>query len=188
MTAAAFSSTHGADALLFPVGVRLSTWVGLAAFLVVWLVRRDRLTLLAAAAWFVGFEAAYQAFALTTGEGLAAKGLAAPLMIVLGVIVVAVARRHDVHPSGLLMVVVAAVWTAWVAIGFPANGPSLVGLNRVAEALNEAAKTLWAAAYLLPFLRRRATLRPGSSSTAYPRGQTVISASAAMVQLGDDSS
>lgn len=49
---------------LFPLGIRLSTWVTLAAFglWAAWCSERE--PLLAAVAWLAGFEAAYQAAAM----------------------------------------------------------------------------------------------------------------------------
>jgi len=156
--AAAFTRTHGMDALVFPVGVRLSTWLALAAFLALAAIRREGRPLAAGAAWFFGFEAAYQASALLTGNGLPASGLAAPIMIGLGAVVVVVATARGIRPDWRLMVGVAVIWTVWLAVGFPANEPTLVGFSPLAEALNEAAKTVWALAYLLPlFTARRAT-------------------------------
>jgi hypothetical protein len=150
--AAAFTYTHGLAAVVFPFGVRLSTWIALAAFLALAVARRDGRPLAAGAAWFFGFEAAYQASALATGHGLPALGAVAPFMIGLGAVVVGFASARGVHPAWRLMLVVAAIWTIWLAIGFPANGPTLVGFDPLAEALNEAAKSVWALAYLLPLL------------------------------------
>lgn len=152
LVAAAFTYTRGWDALLFPVGVRLSTWVALACFVALAALRRDGRPLLAGVTWFCGFEGAYQLFALLTGEGLPAIGFAVPFSIGLGAVVVVVASLRRVRPSWRLMLAVAAVWAVWLAVGFPANGPTLVGLDPLAEALNEAAKSLWALAYLVPLL------------------------------------
>jgi hypothetical protein len=153
MLAVAFMHTRGWDAVLFPVGVRLSTWLALAAFPLVAARRHDGRALGAAAAWFFGFEGAYQATALVTGNGLPALGSAAPILVVLGAVTVAIASRARILPSWRVMAVVAAVWIAWVAMGFPANAATLVRFNPLAEVLNEAAKTLWAIAYLWPLVR-----------------------------------
>jgi hypothetical protein len=153
MVAVAFTHTRGWDAVLFPVGVRLSTWLALAAFPLLALLRRDGRALGAAAAWFFGFEGAYQATALVTGNGLPALGVAAPILVVVGAVAVAIASRARILPAWRVMTVVAAVWIAWVAIGFPANAATLAGFNPMAEVLNEAAKTLWALAYLWPLVR-----------------------------------
>lgn len=145
-------ATHGWTAFLFPAGVRLSTWVALASFAAVAVLRRDGRPLLAGITWFLGFEGTYQAFTLLTGHGLPALGLARPILVGLGAVVIMGASLHGVRPSRPLMLAVAVVWAVWVAIGFPANGPTLVGLDPLAEALNEAAKSLWALAYLAPLL------------------------------------
>jgi hypothetical protein len=170
MLAVAFTHTRGWDAVLFPVGVRLSTWIALAAFLVFAGQRRDGRPLAAGVAWFFGFEGAYQATALATGNGLPALGSAAPILVVFGAIVVVIASRSGILPAWRVMALVAVVWIAWVAIGFPANAASLVGFNSVAEALNEAAKTLWAVAYLWPLVRGGA-VRASASEAAGPAAQ-----------------
>jgi hypothetical protein len=172
--AAGFTHTRGMDAVLFPAGVRLSTWIALACFAALAVSRRDARSLAAGAAWFFGFEGAYQAFALATGHGLPASGLAAPALVGLGAVVVMVATLRGVRPSPRLMVAVALIWTVWVAVGFPANGPTLVALNPLAEALNEAAKSLWALAYLAPLLAgnriRRTPKRLDAQALATNRG------------------
>ena len=168
LVAAMFTRTHGATALLFPLGVRLSTWLCLAAFVVVAIRQRSARPLAAAVAWFFGFEATYQLCAYLTGEGLpATTGFAIAFTIIVGVIVVALAAWWRVLPYWPLMAAAALVWAVWIAIGFPANGPSLVGLNPWSEVLNEAAKVLWAAAYFVPLIQGRipaphALLRLGS--------------------------
>lgn len=175
MVAVAFTHTRGWDAVLFPIGVRLSTWLALAAFAALALLRRERAALAAATAWFLGFEGAYQATALATGQGLPALGLAAPILVILGATVIVAASYFGILPAWKFMVAAGIVWIVWVAIGFPANAASLAGFNPAAEALNEAAKTLWACAYLWPLVAtRRVGLR-----TSFGRGPgTVIRNSA----------
>ena len=58
-------------------------------------------------------------------------------------------------PDLWLMALVAVVCVAWVATGFHVDSHGMVGFEPSAEALNEAAKTLWALAYLVPLCRLR---------------------------------
>jgi hypothetical protein len=145
---------------LFPLGVRLSTWAALGAFLVLGV--RDRRYWLAAAAWIGGFEVLYQAS--TTGRGLIDNGFHptvwwAPVVVfgvfVLGIGFVIWAGRHGARPSFPLLAAALFVWAVWIATGFHVNGHTMAGLDPTAEALNEGAKTLWALAYLVPLLRSR---------------------------------
>jgi hypothetical protein len=144
--------------LLFPLGVRLSTWAALGAFLVLGV--RDRRYWLAAAAWIGGFEVLYQA--TTTAKELIDNGFHptmwwAPVVVfgvfALGIGFVVWAGRHGARPSFPLLAAALLVWAVWIATGFHANGHTMIGLDPTAEALNEGAKTLWALAYLVPLMR-----------------------------------
>jgi hypothetical protein len=144
--------------VLFPLGVRLSTWVVLGIFLILGL--RDRRFWLAAAVWLVGFETVFEL--TSTIELLAHKpidpGAWWALVIdfgayVLGGAFVYVAARRGILPSPILVGVVAVIWAAWVAAGFHINPHTMRGFDPTAEGLNEAAKTVWALAYLLPLWR-----------------------------------
>lgn len=161
--------------IMFPLGVRLSTWAALGAFLVLGV--RDRRYWLAAAAWIGGFEVLYQA--TNTTKDLIDKGFHpsvwwAPAVVfgvfVLGIAFVVWAARHGARPSLPLLAAAFAVWGIWIATGFHVNGHTLTGLDPTAEALNEGAKSLWALAYLIPLMRsnraRQATLDVSSSSDA----------------------
>lgn len=135
---------------LFPLDVRLSTWLALAAFAATPLIRPGLATLYACVAWLFGFEAAFQATALTLGHPLPV-GLDGPIFfVVVGSGVVIWLSRRGVRPSAPIMALVVFVWVAWLAAGFPVNGHTTVGLNVPAEILNEAAKSLCALAYLWP--------------------------------------
>ena len=143
---------------IFVDGVRSSTWGTAVVFAVVCAYRRDWKVMGYCAAWLTGFEAAYQLTSLVMGTNM--FPLAAPVLMLPGVIIVPIAAlRYDVKPSLPAMGLVAAVWVVWIALGFHANQherPTV--FDPLAEALNESAKTLWAAAYLLPLLvssRRR---------------------------------
>jgi hypothetical protein len=148
--------------LLFPLGVRLSTWLAGLAFVSFAAFYRDRRFLFAGWAWLTGFEAVFQATALTLGHPLP-FGIDGPIFyVLLGVITVAFSLRFWSRPSWRLMAVVAAIWVVWVATGFHVNEHHTAGLNPLAEVFNESMKTLWAVAYLLPLwlLARRRPRRP----------------------------
>jgi hypothetical protein len=68
-------------------------------------------------------------------------------------LVATVLPRFDVRPSPPLLLAAVAVFLVWCATGFHVNAHAKVGFDPSAEALNEAAKTLWALAYLLPLWR-----------------------------------
>ena len=140
-----------AGSMLFPGGVRLSTWLALLAFLALAAWRGDGRPFVAGLAWLWGFEAAYQITCILTGNGSPAS--TAPVLIPLGVVCVVAAKFYGVRPSWSIMVPVGVIWAIWIAVGFPANGHGLTDFNPTAEVLNEAAKLLWAAAYFVPLLR-----------------------------------
>jgi len=141
--------------VLFPLGVRLSTWVVLGIFLTLGL--RDRRLWVAAAVWLVGFETLFEA--TSTAEMLVHNPIRPDAWWVLvvdfcayvigGAFVYAAARRGIV-PSPILMGVVAGIWVLWIAEGFHINGHTMANFDPTAEALNEGVKTIWALAYLLP--------------------------------------
>lgn len=142
-----------AAAVLFPLGVRLSTWVVLAVFVAV-AVRRDEWPpVLAAAAWLTGWEATFQVASFASGN-LPVGPVGPTFLVVVGAVTVPIVTRAGVHPDLRLLGVAFLVFAVWVATGFHVNGHSMVGFDPAAEALNEAAKTLWAVAYLVPFWRR----------------------------------
>jgi hypothetical protein len=152
MIAVAFTHTSGWAAVIFPAGVRLSTWLMAGAFLVLAIVRRDGRFLGAMLAWLGGFEVAYQATAALVGNGSTGSGWPVVGLVLFGLAVTAVAWRRGVRPHRWLMLAVAVVWIAWLATGFSGNPATLTGLDVPAEVLNETAKTLWALAYLIPLL------------------------------------
>lgn len=140
--------------ILFPLGVRLSTWLTLGVFLTLGL--RDRRYWLAAAAWMVGFEVAWQA-TLTSRiidrGGFHPHAWWQPVFVfgayALGVTFVVFAALRGVKPSLPLMAVVAGLWAFWVATGFVSNSHTMIHFDAGAEAVNESIKTLWAVAYLV---------------------------------------
>lgn len=136
--------------ILFPFGVRLSTWLVSAAFvgLAVW--RRDWRSLLAAAAWIWGFEVAFQLVAIATRAGTT-PAVSRLGWVVIGVPVVVFAANW-VRPEPRVFAAALALFAVWVATGFDVNGHGDPHINVTAEVLNELAKTVWALAYLLPLL------------------------------------
>lgn len=166
--------------ILFPLGVRLSTWAALGVFLVLGV--RDRRYWLAAAAWIGGFEVLYQA--TNTSKDLIDTGFHpsvwwAPVVVfgvfVLGIGFVVYAGRHGARPAFPLLAAALAVWAIWIVTGFHVNGHTMVGFDPAAEALNEGAKTLWALAYLLPLMHSGRAIagvnarQAGGDAAAVPR-------------------
>ena len=144
--------------MIFFDGIRVSTWLTALVFVAVYMARRDSRVLVAAFAWIAGFEFAYQVTTLATGHPLPAWHWGPFALMAVGVLALIAAGRAGIWPSPWLMGLVAVLWIAWLAIGFNSNsatGP----LDPLNEALNEAAKTAWALAYLWPFLAQ-ATWNP----------------------------
>lgn len=142
---------------LFWAGARLSSWVMLALFANLALYRRRWRPLLAAFVWLAGFEAAWQATVYLTYRYAGPSWAGIPrsaVTLLVGVAAVYIARRRGLKPNAMLMLAVAVVWLVWLATGFHSNNHTLVRLNVTGEALNEAAKTLWALAYFVPLLHR----------------------------------
>jgi hypothetical protein len=132
--------------ILFPLGVRLSTWIGLAVFISFAAVHRDKRFLIAGLVWMTGFEATYDISSFIVAPSHWSKNA---LFFVISVFTL-FWFRHAVKPDWRLMGFSAAIWIAWVATGFHVNSHTMSHFNAGTEALNEAAKTLWAAAYLWP--------------------------------------
>jgi hypothetical protein len=143
--------------------IRTSTLVTMAVFVVLG-VLRDRRFWLAAAIWLGGFEAAFE---FTVGmrslvhSGFHPDAWWAPVVmfVAVGIVLLCVlaAVRIDVRPSLPLLGLAAVVWGIWLLTGFHVNEHDMVGFDPFAEALNETAKTLWAAAYLVPLWKATET-------------------------------
>ena len=153
-------------AILFPFGVRLSTWLAIGAFSGLAVSRRSWRPILAGWAWIWGFEAAYDATQLALGK-VPSQVRAEPVFyLVIGAFTVAwMTYRARVRPSPLLVLVV-PFWVAWIAIGYHTNLHTLQGLDPLTEALNESAKTVWALAYLVPFFVATEDVRREAQSAA----------------------
>src|SRR5579871_3642206 len=168
---------------MFPLDVRLSTWVALLACGLLAAYRADWRFLVGGAAWLAGFEAAYEASSVLAGHPLPDLRSGPFALIAAGGVVVLAAGRRGVRPSGPVMVLVAAVWLVWVVTGFHVNGHDTAGLDPAAEALNEVAKTLWAIAYLLPLWRSAGIPGTTRANGARRRSVSVSASSAATIAV-----
>lgn len=157
--------------LMFPFGVRLSTWVVLLLFTVIRTDERKK-ALLAAGGFLGSFEVAFQVCSVVDGRW-SALVWGTPTVAGIGAGLAFWAWRAGIRPSLAWLAVDACVWAAWFACGFHANQHTLVGLNVRAEVLNEAAKTLWGLAYLMPLTGwNLAELRP-LAALSQARAQTL---------------
>lgn len=154
---------HVVKLVIFAGGsVRLSTVLGLAAFALLAVARRDWRPAAAAVVWMVGYEAAFtaaQRFSHDHRDGLVHGAVWAAL---LAPILVLLARR-GVRLDLRLLTPAVVLFAVWMVTGFHVNPHSGLHFDPVAEALNEASKMLCAAAYLLPLLRS-GELVPGGSA------------------------
>ena len=147
--------------ILFPFGVRLSTWLGVVAFLCVALARRDRVPLYACLAWLLGFEAAFQIASLALGRLPVGSG--GPIFVVAaGAVALPWLTRRGARPSWWLLAPALALLAVWAALGLPQNDaqramfslhPHIAHFDATGEVLNEVVKILWALAYFLPLTR-----------------------------------
>jgi len=138
--------------------IRISTaFAAVAIFTVIlWRQRSPLLALVTVLAWASVFEIAYNA----TGTLLHGWPLAylVWLAAALGGWVL-LAWRLGVVPSRVWLAGVAVVWTVWVVAGFESNAPLGPGpghpatFNVAGEVMNELAKSLLAAGYLVGALR-----------------------------------
>lgn len=163
------------SAILFPFGVRLSTWLAIAAFISLALAQRSRMPILAGVAWITGFEAAFQAISLTLGK--LPLGPDGPIFyILLAAVAVPLTYRAGVRADLRILAVAVALMAAWVAGGFHVNGHTMTGFDPAAEAVNEAAKTLWALAYIAPLwaVSRHCRRRTAPDSAEPPRASLAV--------------
>src|SRR5215831_20711082 len=96
--------------VLFPLGIRLSTWIGVFAFEAVAVVCRDWRPIWALAAWLLGFEALFELTQLVIRGGAALGPLHALLYVGLAVVVVPWAYRRGARPSLPLLGAALVVW------------------------------------------------------------------------------
>ncbi len=165
-----------AVAILFPLGVRLSTLITAGCFVSLAAVRRERLPLLAGFAWLAGFEAAFQVVSVFLNR--LPLGVPSPIFfITLGSATLFLASRKGVRVQYEFLAVGALFMIVWVAAGFHLNGHQhgmfslhtrIAGFDPTAEFLNEASKTAWALAYLWPLLGRSRVASAFSRDAAAP--------------------
>jgi len=148
--------------ILFPLGVRLSTWIGLATFITFAAFYRDRRFLIAGLVWMTGFEAVYDISSFIANPSHWSLNV---FFFICSVFTVFWFRNAVLTADLRLMALVAVVWVVWVATGFHLNGHRMVGFEPSAEALNEGAKTLWALAYLVPLCRRSGYMSAAAEAT-----------------------
>jgi hypothetical protein len=140
-----------AATILFPTGnTRLSTIVAFAAFIALAIMRRSSLPIVGCLAWLFGFEAAFNATVLALGRPAALDTIHFVPYLLIGIVLPFWLARRGVRPVWSLLAAAVVVWAIWMATGFHANGHAMTDFDPLAEALNEGAKTLWAAAYFLP--------------------------------------
>jgi hypothetical protein len=140
-----------AATILFPTGnVRLVTILAFSAFLALALARRSWLPVAACIGWLFGFEVALDATMLALGRPPTLDAGHLALYLLLGIGLPIWTARRGTGPSLPLLAAAVAVWVVWLGTGFHVNEHSMVGFDPAAEAWNELAKLLWAAAYFLP--------------------------------------
>jgi len=137
--------------ILFPVGggPRLSTILAISLFLTLAIAWGEKRPVLACLAWLFSFEVAFQVTSLAFGHHVEF------LLLGLGLVLLPWLTQRGAKPSLSFLAVAFGLFAAWIAAGFHVNvnAHGMVGFDPAAEALNEATKTLWAVAYLVPLLR-----------------------------------
>jgi hypothetical protein len=154
-----------ATTYLFPLGVRLSTWLCLAMFVALAIRRRSWVPLFAAWVWLVVFEMAFDLSAL----GMDGYESDRVLPSVMGAFTLAwVIRTRAIRVEPRLAAATVLLYVFWLAIGFPWNPHSGIGFSWKVEVLNETVKTLGALACLVPLtlLPRRSLNRRGLDEAA----------------------
>ncbi|MEO8744973.1 MAG: hypothetical protein ABI334_07455 [Candidatus Dormiibacterota bacterium] len=141
--------------LLWIGSIRTSTVGMVIVLLTTAIARRDRNALLAAPAYFLGFESAWQgtnAVLAILGFGYAEADFG---WISSGIGWVLAAWFVGVRPSLPIAGLAAILWAVWLATGFHSNAPHPSSIDWTAEVLNELAKTTWGLAYLVPIVRAK---------------------------------
>lgn len=157
-------------AILFPFGVRLSTWLTVLVFMLVAAWRSEQTPVVAATAWLAGFEAAYQvaAMLLRTPSPVPLVGPISISLIVGAPLVLVAMTMLGARPEPILLAGAAIVFVAWLAAGFHVNTDTTI-VSVQGEALNDASKTLLALAYLVPLFNVRVRpLRLGRAAPRFP--------------------
>ena len=160
----------GAGTILFPSGnTRLSTILAFAAFIALALMRRSWLPAIACAFWLCAFEVAFDVTGLALDRPAALDWIHLSLYSLVAIALPVWLARRGVKPSWPFGVPVLIIWAIWIGTGFHVNEHTMTDFDPAAEALNEAAKTAWAAAYLLPLWKLTAKRRPASPVAALRR-------------------
>lgn len=148
--------------MLFLFGVRISTWLTVLVFALIAAWRSERAPMVAAIAWLASFEAAYQiaAMILRTPSPIPLVGPVSISLLVGAPAVALLMTALGARPNRSLLGLALLVFAVWLATGFHVNTDTVI-VSPSGEALNDAAKTLWALAYLLPLWQARRT-RPSS--------------------------
>jgi len=160
-------ATIDAGTILFPSGnTRLSTILLFAAFIALALTRRSWLPAIACAFWLCAFEVALDVTELALGRRATLDWIHLSFYSVVAIALPVWLARRGVKPSLTLGIAVLSAWGIWIGTGFHVNEHSMTGFDPAAEALNEAAKTAWAAAYLWPLWKLIAKESPAASPAA----------------------
>jgi hypothetical protein len=150
--------------ILFPLDVRLSTWLMFVAFVALAVRRRNSRPLIACWIWLITFEAVYDITQIAMGRYRPDEYLP----IVLGVFTFAWFSRQGFLPDARFAFAAALVWMIWVVTGFHVNVYTMVDVNPSAEVLNEVAKSIWGLAYLMPLLSSDSMTRGGDADSVMP--------------------
>lgn len=104
--------------------------------------------------WLAGFEAAYQlaAMILHTPKTVPFIGPISISLLVAAPSLAIAASVLGARPNRWLLAAAISVFLAWLASGFHVNATTAI-TSVSGEVLNDASKTLWAFAYLVPLLR-----------------------------------
>ena len=152
--------------VLFPLGIRLSTILAALAFAGLAVAGRDKLPLIAGWLWVTTFEAVFQIASLIMDK-LPLGLFPAVFFLILAAVTLPLLGRK-VKPDWRFLAAALLVIVVWMTTGFHLNGHQhglfslhtrIAHLDGTAEFFNEAAKTLWALAYLLPLLPRTSSMR-----------------------------
>jgi len=158
-----------AGTILFPSGnARLSTILAFAAFIALALMRRSWLPAVACAFWLCAFEVALDVTGLALGRRAALDWIHLSFYALVAIALLVWLARRGVKPSRSLGMAVLIVWAIWIGTGFHVNEHTMTDFDPAAEALNEAAKTAWAAAYLWPLWKLAKRTPAASPAAAVP--------------------
>ena len=137
--------------LFLPDAIRTTTVVMGLLLLGFGLIRRRPLQgFLAAMAWIVAYEAAWQ----LTAYLVSGRPLGWPI-VPAAVAALAISLFAGVAVELRWLLLTAGLWLAWILTGYHWNMPWAVPFDWWGETMNEATKIAWGMAYLWPLLRSR---------------------------------